>query len=70
MTSASKVQIMVVDDDASIRDSLALVLQASGSRFLKLLDFNENGRVPLGDLPTLAATGHSADFRHRATARV
>ena len=30
MTSASKVQIMVVDDDASIRDSLALVLQASG----------------------------------------
>src|SRR6478736_800655 len=30
MTSASKLQIMIVDDDASIRDSLALVLQASG----------------------------------------
>src|SRR6478672_12044370 len=30
MTSASKLQIMVVDDDASIRDSLALVLQSSG----------------------------------------
>ena len=30
MTTAAKPQIMVVDDDASIRDSLALVLQASG----------------------------------------
>jgi CheY-like chemotaxis protein len=30
MTTAAKLQIMVVDDDESIRDSLALVLQASG----------------------------------------
>ena len=30
MTSASKLQIMVVDDDESIRDSLALVLESSG----------------------------------------
>ena len=30
MTSAQKLQIMVVDDDESIRDSLALILQASG----------------------------------------
>ena len=29
MTTAAKLQIMVVDDDESIRDSLALVLQAS-----------------------------------------
>src|SRR4051794_26402653 len=29
MTSAAKLQIMVVDDDESIRESLGLVLQAS-----------------------------------------
>src|SRR6185312_4731610 len=30
MTSASKLQVMVVDDDASIRESLALLLQSVG----------------------------------------
>ena len=41
----------------------SIVNIATGSRSPKRLNLNENGRVPFGDFPILAAMGHSADFR-------
>jgi hypothetical protein len=35
-------------------------------RFLKFLNSSENGRVPFGDLPILAAMGHSPNSIIRA----